>query len=421
MKKYTDSKTFCILPFVHHNIKMEGKVNQCWRAANKLGDSRKNSLEEIWNNLKSRTLRKQLLNNEQPIECEGCWDFENKGVLSTRQRCNDYYQKEFQVDYDKVLRDLNDDYSLPYQPLSIEIRFDNTCSLKCRHCSPTFSSKWETVFRKDDKVKQFFIKHGGALEEDKHISLSNDRLEEIKTLAPHLQEIIISGGEPFIQKMHWEMIDALEPYAHNITLSYNSNLNQLGIGDYSVLKSWSKYKKIILRTSVDGDEKTYNYFRVNGSIDLVKENLAKLQQLTNLELYVSVTVNIYNISRIPDMVRFANKNGALFHIYMLKHPTALNIKVLPDDIKKKISNDWKDFRNNISKNISWDHVKWSNIHNKIKQIKSILYYGDYAIDYMNSDDWSQSLIETKEYIEFQDELNQSSFDELYPELKDIKK
>lgn len=419
MKKHIDSKTFCILPFVHQNIKMEGKVSQCWKAANKLGDSRINSLEEIWNNESYRLLRKQLLSNEKPTECESCWDFESKGVISTRQKCNSHYKKEFQIDYDQLLSQLGEDYSLPYKILSLEIRFDSTCTLKCRHCSPTFSSKWESVFRKDEKVKQFFTKYGGALEEGKHVSLSEDRLKEIKLLAPYLQEIIISGGEPFIQKAHWEMIEALEPYADNIKLVYNSNLNQLGTGDFSVLKSWPKYKHVVLRASVDGDEKTYEYFRVHGKIDLVKENLAKLSCLTNLELNLSVTANIYNISRIPDMVKFANRNGAFFHIYMLQHPQALNIKVLPDDIKEKITKEWMTFKTSMFEDDSWNHPLWKNHSHKVKQFKRIFTYGDYAMKYMNSDNWNHLINNTKEYILFQDALHSSNFEDIYPELKTI--
>jgi MoaA/NifB/PqqE/SkfB family radical SAM enzyme len=223
------------------------------------------------------------------------------------------------------------------------------------------------VFRTNNEVKSFFIKHGGALEEGKHVSLSNDALEEIKLLAPYLQEIIISGGEPLIQKAHWEMLEALEPYAKNIRLVYNSNLNQLGTGKYSVLKEWPKYKHVVLRASIDGDEKTYEYFRVNGKIDLVKENLAKLQHLTNLELNLSVTVNIYNISRIPDMVKFANRTGTLFHVYMLQHPEALNIKVLPKDIKEKITKEWLVFKASMFTDSSWQHPLWKNHLLKVKR------------------------------------------------------
>lgn len=416
MKKYTDSNTFCIVPFIHQNIKMEGKVTVCCKSGYKLGDLRIDSLEKIWNNKTYKTIRKKLLNNENPIECKNCWNLEHKGIKSSREIYNSYYQNTFDLDYNTILSQLSEDYSLLYNLKSIEIRFDNTCNLMCRHCSPIFSSKWESAFRKNKKVKEFFIKHESNLTENNHITLSENTLIEIKSSASSIQEIVFSGGEPLIQKMHWKMIDELEMYAHNITLVYNSNLNQLGIGNYSVLESWPKFKKILLRASVDGDEKTYDYFRVNGKIELVKQNLEILKNLKNLEIHLSVTINIYNITRLTDMILFSIKHSTLFHVNMLQYPLCLNIKVLPKNVKDDILKKWKYFTYQLINVDEWNQSLWNDINLKLKQIKLIYNYGEYIMKYMMSDDLSHYLKDTKEYIKFQDELHSTTFEKFYPEL-----
>ena len=152
---------------------------------------------------------------------------------------------------------MSSDYRMPYEPKTIEIRFDNTCNLRCRHCSPTYSSQWEVLAFKDTEVKDFFIKHGAGRLEKKHISLPEESFEQFKQAIPHLREVLIAGGEPLQQKRHWEMIEAMADHAHNITLSYNSNLVSLGMGNYNVLDHWPKFKKIILRVSVDGDRSVF--------------------------------------------------------------------------------------------------------------------------------------------------------------------
>ena len=58
------SNTFCPMPFVHLNLKHEGKVSACWRYPDKLGNYTENSLTQIWNGDQLKELRRDILNNE---------------------------------------------------------------------------------------------------------------------------------------------------------------------------------------------------------------------------------------------------------------------------------------------------------------------------------------------------------------------
>lgn len=415
----TSSKTFCIMPFIHQNIKHEGKVGACWRYPDRIGDYRSQSLEEIWNSEQTRELRRAVLNGERPAGCRSCWDFEDSGVASTRQTCNETYSDSYKIDFSEILDKVADDYSMPYEPRTIEIRFDNTCNLRCRHCSPTYSSQWEVLAFKDPEVKEFFTKHGAGRLEKKHISLPEKSFEQFKSAIPYLREVLIAGGEPLQQKRHWEMIEAMADHAHNITLSYNSNLVSLGIGYYNVLDHWPKFKKIILRVSVDGDDKIFSYFRTNGDISKVIENVQKLHELKNVEMSLTTTISIYNISRLVEIVKFVNAAGGLFHTSIVQYPKAINPKVLPSDIKKKITEEWTAFKANIDSPELWMHSQWSNTKRKEQQRRRIVRYGDYAIEYMNSEDYSSELQETANYINFMDRQNSTDFKSVYPELASI--
>lgn len=416
---FDQNKTFCIMPFIHQNIKQEGKVSACWRYPDRIGDYRKETLQEIWNSTATRELRRALLNNERPIGCRSCWDFEDSGVASTRQTCNETYEKSYGINFAQVLTELNSDYAMPYHPRSIEIRFDNTCNLRCRHCSPTYSSQWENMAFKDPEVKEFFLKWEVGRLEKKHINLPESSFEQFKTAIPHLREVLVAGGEPLQQKRHWEMIDAMKDHAHNITLSYNSNLSALGISGYNVLDHWPKFKKIILRVSIDGDSNTFNYFRVNGNIDTVIANVQRLHALTNLEMSLTTTVSIYNITRLVDIVKFVNHAGGLFHTSIVQYPRAINPKVLPKDIKQTVTEEWNAFKSNLDDSTLWQHDQWRNDKLVSQQKKRIIRYGDYAVDYMNSEDYSNSLADTKEYIEFMDRKNNTDFIKVYPELESL--
>lgn len=410
------SKTFCIMPFIHQNIKQEGKVAACWRYPDRIGDYRHQSLEEIWNSEETRELRRSLLNDENPVGCRSCWDFEKSGIDSTRQKCNETYQNKYQINYEEILNELDSEYNLPYRPQSIEIRFDNTCNLRCRHCSPTYSSQWEAVAFKNPEIKQLFKTYGAGRLEKKHIKLPNERFEDFKKAIPYLKEVLIAGGEALQQKKHWEMIDYMKPYAENITLSYNSNLTDLGIGGWSVLDEWPRFKKIILRVSIDGEEKIYDYFRTNGNLEKVKENIQKISNLSNVDMSLTITVSVYNISRLADCVKFINSIGGYFHTSLVQYPKPLNPKVLPEEIKKQITLDWNEFLDDMHNQRWWNHENWKDQRSVNEQIKRIKSYGSSVIEYMNSEDYSSTLPETKKYILMLDDANGGNFREIYPEL-----
>jgi radical SAM protein with 4Fe4S-binding SPASM domain len=413
------SKTFCIMPFIHQNIKHEGKVGACWRYPDRIGDYRTQSLEEIWNSTETRELRRAVLNGERPVGCRSCWDFEDSGVTSTRQSCNETYQKVYNINFEEVISKVKEDYSMPYEPRSIEIRFDNTCNLRCRHCSPTYSSQWETLAFKEPEVKQFFVKHGAGRLEKKHISLPAESFEQFKFVIPHLQEVLIAGGEPLQQKRHWEMMDAMVNDANHITLSYNSNLVSLGIGNYNALDFWPKFKKVILRVSIDGDNNTFSYFRTNGDINKVIKNVQELHNLKNIELSLTTTISIYNISRLVDIIKFVNAAGGLFHTSIVQYPQPINPKVLPKHIKEKITADWKAFKLELDDLKYWKHDQWLNEKLVATQKRRIIKFGNYAVDYMNSEDYSSVLEETSEYIKFMDKYNDTDFINVYPELAEL--
>ena len=409
------------MPFIHQNIKHEGKVGACWRYPDRIGDYRNQTLEEIWNSEQTRELRRAVLNNERPTGCRSCWDFEDSGVASTRQTCNETYSgSQYNLNFEEIVQNVTNDYAMPYQPRSIEIRFDNTCNLRCRHCSPTYSSQWEVLAFKDPEVKEFFVKHGAGRLEKKHISLPEQSFEQFKSAIPYLREVLVAGGEPLQQKRHWEMIEAMSDHAHNITLSYNSNLVALGIGFYNVLDHWPRFKKIILRVSVDGDDKIFSYFRTNGDITKVVDNVQKLHALTNIEMSLTTTVSIYNISRLVDIVKFVNAAGGLFHTSIVQYPRAINPKVLPKEIKQTITQEWTAFKQTLDTDASlWAHSQWINTKLVNQQKKRIIRYGDYAVNYMNAEDYSSDLTETRSFIEFMDKQNNTDFADVYPELASL--
>ena len=406
------SKTFCPMPFNHLNIKQEGKISACWRYPDRLGDYTANTLTEIWNNDETKELRRAILNGEKPNGCRSCWDLEASGSTSTRHTCTETYDT---VTLQEVLQNVNSDYSYPVEKLkSVEIRFDNVCNLMCRHCSPDYSSVWEQAVKKDAALMDKMIEYGTYRKSKDHIKLTDEMIDEVTIkFAPHLEEIMIAGGEPLYHEKHYKFLENLQPYAQNLRLSYNTNLNTLSYKGQSILDLWKNFKEIWIRISLDGDPSCYDYARVASNLTKVEENIKRLNaNLTNADISATCTVSLYNITRLVDVIEYFTKLDVYFHTSLVQYPNALNIKLLPQHLKDKITNDF----NNWLDNDPLDKVReMTSIINPEKQVARIKKFGNNVIKYMNSEDKHDQWQTFLDYACALDNHHNTNLFSVYPE------
>ena len=402
------SKTFCIMPFIHMNLKPKGFVSACWRNHDSLGHYGDKTLKEIWNNDNYKNIRKNLMNNIQHEGCKSCWDMEKANITSTRQQCNEDY-----ADYIPQVMEEVVDGTLPMNVKSIELRFGNVCDLRCRHCSSIYSSTWAVAVNKHDDVKHLFDKYQ-LTETSTWRGIAKLPIETfnqvVNDIGPRVQEIVIAGGEPLIQPQHYDALERLLPYAHNITLEYNTNLNNIVLQDRHVSDLWVHFKKVNCRVSIDGDKQIHSYLRTGSDLQLIENNIKHLKSELStgqFNLTTTCTVSLYNISRFDDIINYYVSLDCPFHCSLVQYPEALNIqhipKIMKDNITKRVYNTINSL-GNLKKNRLAKITKWTN----------------YVIDYMNNTDINNEVLSnsTKEYIETMDRLNNTNFLEVYPEFKE---
>ena len=409
-----DNKTFCPMPFCHVNVKQEGKVSACWRYPDRIGDYTSESIVEIWNGDKLKTLRKQLLNGERPEGCRSCWDMEDSGVKSTRQQTTEDYKKI--IDFDTVKETIADDYSMPLGNLkSVEVRFDNICNLMCRHCSPDYSSVWEVAVKRDESLNNKMIELGTFRKQEEHVKLNDQIIDEIGSLSDNLVEVMLAGGEPLYHNKHYKFIESLLPNAGKIMLSYNSNLTTLEYKGKNILDLWKNFRRVLLRVSIDGDRDCYQYVRVHNDLDKVEANIARVIELPNTKVSATCTTSLLNITRLTSVVEYFLSLGAYFHTSIVQYPRALNPKLLPQELKDKVTAEWKewikDIDNNIAKNVKYTHNTDLELHKR-----SILKFGNQVVDYMNSADWYKHWFEFVDYTNTLDLHLKTDILDVYPEF-----
>lgn len=146
------NKTFCAYPFYQINIKADGKASLCCSTAHKVTQgNRALSLhtvpfEQIWNSEYMREVRRRMLEGKDVDACKGCYVKEGDGGTSLRQIANLAAIDIMRVADDAELLArartiVESQQATAAPPSGLHLWLGNLCNLKCRMCSPTFSSQ----------------------------------------------------------------------------------------------------------------------------------------------------------------------------------------------------------------------------------------------------------------------------------------
>ena len=338
------SKTFCLHPFTGLATREDGAVKVCCRSA-PVGNINDNTLEEIWNNETMCKVRQQVLNGERPDVCKPCFDLEDQGVMSLRQRHITDHSPESRINlYPDALDALNDDYTMPFEFPTMEIKLNNLCNLKCRMCNPLDSTQW-----KDWKeVKPFYEKENNYLIPvvDSLVATPGQYIgafdntdnwwKSFEKLLPYFRRVEFAGGEPLMDPQHYKILDMLAPYGDNIELKYATNGTTLGIkGGRTIHDYWPKFKSIAVNVSIDGIHDTYEYIRGNGKFSEIEENIKVFKSFPNVSRVVGAfTAQAGNILQAAECIDyFLNTMGIVFYSHRVSYPNCLSAQVLPQELK----------------------------------------------------------------------------------------
>jgi MoaA/NifB/PqqE/SkfB family radical SAM enzyme len=348
-------------PFTGLATREDGAICACCRSY-PVGFIDKNNLEDIWNNDVMKRIRKQVLNDERPVECKPCFDLEDQGVESLRQRHIAGKIPEARINlYPNALDNLGDDYTMPFEIATIELKLNNLCNLKCRMCHPGDSTSWNDW----DQVEEFYKKEKSiiAVLIDNH-NLKNkphlDKFEDnpnwwnsFEKLLPYFRRVEFAGGEPLMDPQHYRILDMLAPYGDQIEIKYATNLTMLGKSNRTVWQYWPKFKSVAVNVSIDGIWDSYDYIRGNGSFSEIVHNIKQIQTIPNISRIVgAVTVQVSNVLVLDKIIEyFLDDIGIIFHSHRVSFPVELSVQVLPPELKAlaverliKIQDRVKDFK-----------------------------------------------------------------------------
>jgi sulfatase maturation enzyme AslB (radical SAM superfamily) len=338
------SKTFCMHPFTGLATREDGAICACCRS-HPVGFIQDARLEDIWNNDVMKRIRRQVLSDERPDECKPCFKAEDQGVESLRQRHIAGIIPEARINlYPNALDKLRDDYSMPFEVPSIELKLNNLCNLKCRMCHPMDSTSWndwdqvEEFYKKTDNIL-FHIIEKYDLKNKPHLDKFQDNpdwWEDLGKLLPYFRRVEFAGGEPLMDPQHYRILDMLKPYGDNIELKYATNGTTLGIkGGRTVHEYWPHFRSVAVNVSLDGTDDVYNYIRGNSDWNKVVQNIREIQTIKNVRRIVGAcTVQVSNILTLDKTIKyFLDELGIIFHSHRVMYPEVLSVQVLPKELQ----------------------------------------------------------------------------------------
>jgi organic radical activating enzyme len=372
-----ENKTFCMYPWIHLHAFPTGEAYPCCNTemSETVGNTRYDTLEEIWHGAPMRDIRAKMLAGEKVKGCTRCYEQENAGFFSMRMSANKHFGHHIS---------LTDNPEPPMNMVYWDIRFSNLCNLRCRSCGHIFSSNWY-----DDQVKILELEQGTAenwKSRHKRINFAgrseDDIFNQLESQIDNLEQVYFAGGEPLIMEEHYRLLNKLiELGKTDVRLIYNTNFSQLTYKKTNVLEMWREFDSVSIGASLDAMGKRAEYIRKGTDWKQVERNREQMLRICpQVDFYISPTLSIMNALHLPDFHKDWVAKGFLkpqdLNINILQDPEYFRIDVLPQQYKIDIQEAYL------------EHIAWLKPQDKLTRATIGF---ESAIKFMMGDDKSHLL------------------------------
>ena len=308
---------FCSLPFDSLIVYPGGYVNPCCKFEN----LPRFKLDNYFNNKRIINIKKQLLNNEVPVECRTCKRQEDQTGSSLRTINNTANVKSVER-----FKSINDPTIFDIK--NLDLVTSNVCNLQCLPCE----------YGSYTRNAEF---HKMGLQKTVPIKFVLDGVNLLPDL--NLDRITFYGGEPFSDKITFQIIEKLieSGKSKKIRLDINTNVTLITKSKLNLLKN--NFREVFIKASVDGFQKANNYLRypsewheIETGIDLMKE----------VGINFSVTVALSNLALLTlyELINWVVKEKEVIDIFFshveelksLNNPYVLKYNHLPKNLKDNL-------------------------------------------------------------------------------------
>jgi|TARA_B110000196_G_C21145038_1_gene666113 MoaA/NifB/PqqE/SkfB family radical SAM enzyme len=275
-------------------------------------------------------VRDSMMKGERPELCKVCWDKEDKGKTSYRQKID-----KFVEDSEKFVIDIN---------------CGNVCNLACRMCAPGLS-------RKLKKDYNYFVEHGldfkTPTDDFFTIDLNPDPINSLqwKWITENTDKIgglKLAGGEPLVNKSVISLFRKMvsDGISKDINLSFYTN--GLEISNHTELLN--QFKGVYANFSVEAIGELYHYIRYPGIFEDFDFNVKYfMAKSTNLkDLAFNVVVSVLNVLDLDSLKEWLPTDNVGY------------VNVFPEDRGISVKHLWKDREKVLSEILLFDKSRNQN-------------------------------------------------------------
>ena len=336
----TESKTFCIYPWIHLHAYPTGEAYPCCHAemgVGQVGNCRNNTLEEIWTDTPMQRLRHDMLAETPNTACGRCYEQEANGFFSGRKSANKHHGHH--------VKKLNEN---PFEMTYWDIRFSNLCNLKCRSCGHIFSSQWYQDQAKlaggDWKDRNSVLNYAGRTE--------LDMWEQLEPHLDYVEQIYFAGGEPLLMEEHYRILEELvNRKLFHVRLIYNTNFTHTELRGKSVFEYWKQFDSVAVGASLDDSGARGEYIRKGTDWTVVEQNRRDMLEICpEVDFYISPTLSIMNAWHLPDFHQDWVKKGLI-------KAQDLNVNILQDPLHYRIDIATTEYKSQLATKFA-DHIAW---------------------------------------------------------------
>ena len=402
----TESKTFCIYPWIHLHAYPTGEAYPCCHAemgVGQIGNCRENTLTDIWNSTAQRRLRLDMLNETPNSACGRCYEQEESGFFSGRRSANKHHGQHV----DRVAETHDDGTFDRFEMTYWDIRFSNLCNLSCRSCGHIFSSSWY-----QDQAK---LAGGEWKEQNKVLNYAGrtetDMWEQLEPHLDYVEQVYFAGGEPLLMEEHYNILEELvKRKRFDVRLIYNTNFTHTELKGSSVFDYWKQFKSVAVGASLDAAGARGEYIRKGTDWAVVEQNRRDMLAICpDVDFYISPTLSIMNALHLPDFHRDWVEKGLLkpqdLNVNILQDPPAYRIDIAPPEYKQQIKEKFE------------AHLEWLR---PLDPLRRATVGFESALNYLSSTDNSHLISKFWSKTQQLDEIRKENILDIIPELKALK-
>lgn len=308
----------CQLKWTHSTVYLtDGVSASCHRVEGDPLEIRDGELN--FHNLTAKLeARKKMLSGKWPGRgCEHCKHIEEAGGTSDRMI---HLNLEGTTSPPELDHDLT---AVDVTPRQLEVYWGNTCNQSCIYCGAHYSSQ----IQQEEQRFGLFDVEGVRLKpnwkKNPHIEKHTELLFNWFEKHIHkLHKLFIMGGEPFLQKETFRMIEFLEQRTlPDLTLVFFSNHNveherfKNWIDRLEILRKSNRLDKIQIFFSCDALGPEGEYVRTGLDLKLALKNFEYILHNTGIEQGINSALSVTAVPGMPAMVNYINQCSLIKPIY----------------------------------------------------------------------------------------------------------